>query len=236
MKTYSINRRNINFTLFLFSTLFLLLSCDKADELPTIKDIDGNKYHYVTIGSQIWLVENLKTTHFSNGDPISIVKDNNAWSTLTSAACCFYDNDTINTSTFGYLYNWYAVNDSRGIAPDGWRVANKDDWEKLFNYVGGIDVASAMLKETGTKNWDKPNEGATNKFGFTALPGGTRYYNSGVYGYLGYDGYWWTSTESSDLTAWFACMNAETTTAQLGEFSRKKGGLSIRCVKDKINQ
>lgn len=228
MKTFKGNSPKI-LALIFFSSLFLL-SCDKGDELPTIKDIDGNKYHYVTIGSQMWLVENLKTTHFSNGDPILIVKDNNTWSTLTSAACCFYDNDTINTSSFGYLYNWYAVNDSRGIAPEGWRVANKDDWEKLYNYVGGIDIASAMLKEAGTKNWDKPNEGATNKFGFTALPGGFRDHLGKFY-YKGYDGAWWTSSDYDEITAWYFMMNAETTVLGIG-YPRKKNGLSIRCVKD----
>lgn len=231
MKTY-FSHRNIIIAFSFFS--LGLTSCDKKDDLPTIRDIDGNMYHYVTIGSQMWLVENLKTTHFLNGDPIPIVMDKDSWKVLETGAYCFYDNDSLNVSEYGYLYNWHAVNDSRGLAPSGWRIATIDDWRTLIDYLGGELISSGKLKEKGTAHWDKPNEGASNEFGFTALPGGFRDYIGNFY-HQGYDGIWWSSTSYDDITAWFVRMNAETISIGIGYAGRKKEGMAIRCVKDKDN-
>jgi uncharacterized protein (TIGR02145 family) len=141
-------------------------------ETNTVTDIDGNIYHTVTIGTQVWMVENLKTTKYRNGDPIPNVTGN-AWAALTTGAYCWYNNDAATyKATYGALYNWYAVADSRNIAPTGWHVPTDAEWTTLTTFLGGESVAGGKLKETGTNHWTSPNTGATNETGFTALPGG----------------------------------------------------------------
>ena len=152
----------------------------------TFTDIDGNVYHAVVIGTQTWMVENLKTTKYSNGDPIPT-----AVTSLTPGAYCMYNNDAVTyKADYGALYNWYAVADSRNIAPAGWHVPTKTDWTTLTDYLGGESVASGKLKENGSSHWLTPNTGATNSSGFTALPGGFyNYYYDNSYG-VGLRGYW----------------------------------------------
>jgi uncharacterized protein (TIGR02145 family) len=161
------------------------------DDPATVTDIDGNVYNTVKIGNQLWLAENLKVTRYSNGDPIPKVTDNAQWESLTTGAYCEYMNDSSNASIYGYLYNWYAVNDSRGLAPKGWHVHTSNEWGIMQEHLGHN---GGKLKETGTNNWEHPNEGATNESGFSALPGGFRDLN-GVFGGMGYTAFFWTSTE-----------------------------------------
>jgi len=204
--------------------------CKKDDgDKNTVKDIDGNVYHTVTIGTQVWMVENLKVTHFRNGDAIPEVTDN-SWNNLGTIAYCNYENtrnkDTI--ATYGRLYNWYAVHDSRNIAPSGWHVPADDEWTKLTEYLGGESIACAKLQETGTLHWlNNNNEGATNETGFTALPGGRRHHTD-EFGFMREYGYWWSTTEHLTSFAWYRFMD--------WNFDRKydyKGnGFSVRCVKD----
>ena len=155
-----------------------------------VTDIDGNVYQTVTIGTQVWMAENLKVIHYRNGDAIPNVTDSTEWSNLTTGAYCNYDNDANNATTYGRLYNWYAVNDSRNIAPTGWRVPTEDEWTILSVYLGGRTVAGGKLKETGTTHWISPNTGATNETGFTALPGGIRVSSTCIA--IGIYGYWWS--------------------------------------------
>lgn len=134
--------------------VFLMLgnSCKKDNSInylpTTVSDADGNVYHTIAIGPQIWMAENLKTTKFRNGDPIPNITDVTAWENLTSGAYCYYRNDIVNITTFGMLYNWYAVNDSRNIAPTGWHVPSDAEWSTLRSWLGGVTVAGGKLKST----------------------------------------------------------------------------------------
>ena len=170
--------------------LFTLVSCSKKDDpfnqvnnqnAATVTDIDGNVYHTVTIGTQTWMVENLKTTRYRNGEAIPNITDNASWAALITCAYCDYNNIPSNSITYGKLYNWYAVNDSRNIAPMGWHVSTDAEWTTLTTFLGGTSIAGGKLKENGTIHWNSPNVGATNETGFSALPGGYRL-NSGFYG------------------------------------------------------
>ena len=147
-------------------------SCKKADETRTsLTDIDGNDYKTVTIGTQVWMVENLKTTKYNDGTAIPNITDNTSWAALTTGAYC----DNINTpsisTTYGRLYNWYAVDNNAGtkvasnggknVCPTGWHVPSDAEWTTLTTYLGGESVAGGKLKETGTTHWQSPNTGVS---------------------------------------------------------------------------
>lgn len=209
------------------------ISCKKndndTDNQNTITDIDGNIYHSVNIGSQIWLIENLKTTHYQNGDSITNVKDKNQWGNLTSDAYCDYNNDTNYVKIYGHLYNWYAVNNKK-ICPVGWHVPSDSELKILCNYLGGDSVAGGKLKEAGTVHWLSPNTDATNESGFTGLPIGRRY-NDGTYSALGLYGYWWSTSET--LGEYAYCLHLENQKAKAFHFALyKKNGFSVCCIKD----
>ncbi len=136
-------------------------------------DYDRNYYHTITIGTQIWLKENFKGTHYANGDAIVNVIDQTAWANQTSGAYCYYDNDPENGKVYGALYNWYAATDSR-ILIVGYHTPSYDEWDVLRNYLGGENVAGAKMKEIGIYHWNASNNGVTNSSGFSGLPGGER--------------------------------------------------------------
>ncbi|NQT26384.1 PKD domain-containing protein [candidate division KSB1 bacterium] len=167
-----------------------------AQETGTVTDIDGNVYQTVKIGVQWWMAENLKVTHYNNGDAIPNVTDNTEWDNLTSGAYCNYNNDVTNIATYGRLYNFYTVKDARGIAPNGWHVSTEGDWEVLAHYLGGAaNEAGGKLKEAGFAHWNYPNNGATNESGFTALPAGMRW--NGSFKNLGGKTLYWSTVTSS---------------------------------------
>jgi uncharacterized protein (TIGR02145 family) len=199
----------------------------KNEKVGTVTDIDGNVYHTVTIGTQVWMVENLKITKYRNGDAIPNVTDSTAWYHLTTGAYCNYNNDINNATTYGRLYNWYTVNDSRKIAPTGWHVPTDAEWTTLTDYLGN---AGGKLKETGTAHWNSPNTGATNETGFTALPGGYRIYN-GTFRSIGNYGNWWSSTENTTDYAWSRDMGCSHSYVYRTSFI-KIPGYSVRCVRD----
>jgi uncharacterized protein (TIGR02145 family) len=154
-----------------------------------VKDVDGNVYHTVTIGTQVWLAEDLKTTRYNDGTPIAYVTDTAEWGSLHSGAYCWANNDGSNKSVYGALYNWYTT-DLGKLCPVGWHVSSNSDWERLVDNCGGWEIAGGKLKEAGTAHWASPNVGATNEFGFTALPAGGRSCD-GKFSILGQDlGYW----------------------------------------------
>lgn len=216
--------------------------CVKDVEDSTVTDIDGNVYQTVTIGSQVWMMENLKVTHYRNGDPIPNVTDGGTWGGLTTGAYCNYNNDQGYVATYGRLYNWYAVADSRNIAPAGWHVPTDEEWKQLEMYLGmsqaqadtedwrGTDEGG-KLKEAGTTHWASPNTGATNESGYTALPGGIRYYDGSNFDHIGYDAIFWSLTDISTTFAWYRILSFGE--SQVGRApTSKKGGFSVRCVKD----
>jgi uncharacterized protein (TIGR02145 family) len=198
----------------------------------TMTDLEGNEYKTITIGTQTWMVENLRTAKYRDGTEIPNVTDNMEWVYLTTGAYCNYQNtkraDSI--ATYGMLYNWYAVNDAHNIAPTGWHVATDAEWTTLTTYLGGESVTGGKLKEIGTTHWASPNAGATNQTGFTALPSGFRLID-GSFSNMDYYGYWWSATEYNTYRAWRH--NAYTNFGYFyRDYSQKENGYSVRCVRD----
>jgi uncharacterized protein (TIGR02145 family) len=214
----------------------LFTDCKKDDDIAPIlfntsifygstTDQNGNTYKTVTIGTQVWMAENLRTTNYRNGDPIPNVTDATSWDNLKTGAYCYYDNNNKYINVYGFLYNWYAVTDSRNLAPAGWHVPTTDEWEVLSNFLGGASYwwMEKKLREAGGNHWIYSID-ATNESGFTALPGGMRIRwtatsglpikQSSRYLFLGEGYYLWiqTSSGSFDITP--------------------NSGKSIRCVKD----
>ncbi len=198
--------------------------------LPTtITDIDGNVYHAVSIGTQVWMVENLKTTRYNDGTYIPLVTDDDIWISLTSDAYCWSNNDPDNKNPYGALYNWYAVNTGK-LAPTGWHVPTDADWNTLINFAGGTVTAGGNLKETGTDYWSPPNTGATDEYGFTALPGGYRSSANGTFVNLSYYGVWWSATGTIGSIGRLLLENT-TATADYNHDIQTQG-FSVRCIMD----
>lgn len=198
----------------------------------TVTDIDGNVYHTVRIGTQVWMVENLKTTKYRDGTPIRKVTDNSTWFGINYyGAYCDYNHDQDKGQTYGHLYNWYAATDSRNIAPEGFHVPSDADFLILANFLGGVDVAGGKIKEAGYTNWLRPNTGATNETGFNAIPGGAC--SSDGFTLMGEKSGWWTTSEAAEGEAFIrytAYYNSGLNTKNLN----KLNGNSIRCVKDDV--
>ena len=197
----------------------------------------------VTICNQIWTTNNLDVTTYRNGDAIPQVTDATAWINLTTGAWCYYNNDPANGTIYGKLYNWYAVNDPRGLAPQGWHVPSDAEWNKLVKCIDpSADTAcqqgctqsvtaGGAMKETGSSHWQSPNFGATNSSGFAGLPGGYRYYGgpfSPFYA-IGNNGYWWSSTD--DSAAWIRNLYYSGSNVNRN-LEAKTNGFSVRCLRD----
>lgn len=182
----------------------------------------------VTIGSQIWMKKNLNVSRYRNGDVIPQVTDPVQWANLTTGAWCYNTNLSSNGAVYGKLYNWYAVNDPRGLAPVGYHIPSTPEWLVLMQTLGGINYSAGKMKATTL--WKYPNTGATNESGFTALPGGNRH-EDGSFVETGYNGFWWHTTidalDAPNIEGVFY-------NSALGYdwFYSKKGGLSVRCIKD----
>ena len=231
--------------------VFLLTSCgdDKSTEPEqplTVTDIDGNVYQTVKIGNKVWMAENLKVTHYRNGDPIPNVVERSAWTALSTGAYCNYDNDTAIAAVYGRLYNWYAIDDSRNITPAGWHVATEEEWQQLEVSIG-ISPATAdslgkhgtdeggKLKEVDTTHWRSPNTGATNESGFTALPGGGRDVTLDFLA-LYECSFFWSTEEYVGVPygrALYRTMWYDESYISCDSYD-KKDGFSVRCVKDQL--
>jgi uncharacterized protein (TIGR02145 family) len=209
--------------------LFAGLACPEA---PTVTDIDGNVYRTVQIGGQCWTAENLRTSTYANGVPIPNVTDGNQWGDLpTTGAWVHYENNASYENPYGKLYNWYAVLDPRNVCPTNWHVPTDGEWTVLTDYLGGESVAGGKMKSTGTQYWQDLNTGATNESGFSGLPGGFRYYSNGTFNFLGYNGYWWSASESGAENAWYRTLS--TYNAGIYRYSiNKRDGFSVRCLRD----
>ena len=211
--------------------MILLTSCKKDNNDPdTISDIDGNVYHTVTIGTQVWLKENLKTTRLNNGTVISLETADANWEALISPGYCWYNNDEAATGkTYGALYNYAAVTSGK-LCPTGWHIPSFDEWATLRDFVGGEDEAGGSLKETGISHWNSPNTGATDEVGFTALPSGERYEDGG-FNYLGINNNFWTTTIGPGTDPYGVRLYNNSTIFHMSEFHKGRG-LSVRCIKD----
>ncbi|MFZ9743091.1 MAG: FISUMP domain-containing protein [Chitinophagaceae bacterium] len=206
----------------LFSKLFV-----KSDNVELVPD----SFETCTIGDMIWMSRNLRVDTFVNGDVIPEAKTKNEWVRAAkdgNPSWCYYENDSRNDSLYGKLYNWYAVNDPRGLAPSGWRIATNRDWERAANYLGGVNQAGKMMKNNiGWKFDDNSNNLST----FKATPGGYRKANDGAFIRLGMYGYWWTADSKSKKNAVNRGMEYNKNLLNEGSYS-KGGGFSVRCLKD----
>jgi uncharacterized protein (TIGR02145 family) len=226
-------KKSILFSRLSLLTLLIILihSCKKNDD-NSIKDADGNVYTSVTIGTQVWMVENLKTTKYRNGDLIGTTTPAtlDISSELAPKYQWAYYGDESNVNAYGRLYTWYAVTDTRNVCPTGWHVPTDAEWTTLTTYLGGDSVAGGKLKETGITHWTTPNTGATNETGFTALPSGYRYLDGSINN-SGLIGFWWSSTEYSATDAYFSFMICYFSTLRR-LYDNKKYGFSVRCLLD----
>ena len=213
--------------IFVFAVLAIYsIKC----QTQTVTDIDGNVYNTVTIGTQVWMVENLKVTHFNNGDSVPNVKDNMTWFNLKSGAYCDYINIPDSSTTYGRIYNWYAVNDTRSLCPQSWHVPANTEWTKLTTFLGGESIAGGKLKEAGTLHWNAPNTGATNESGFTALPAGGRGDNGQFFG-IGQYSTWYSSTEVTGGYSWHRGVSYTNNEVTSGN-GPGMYGFSVRCIRD----
>jgi uncharacterized protein (TIGR02145 family) len=208
----------------------------------TVTDIDGNVYKTVKIGDQTWMAENLKVTHYRNGDPIPTGFSDEEWASLNVGAYCFYDDDPSNLKVYGNLYNWYAIEDDRGVCPDGFHVPSNKEWMELVRHLGltfEFDDFGDIGTDQGSQlagNADLWNSGCLKKTsvfgssGFNALPGGYRGF-CGSYSTIGSFGLFWSSTASFSSVAWLYTFNCnDLSVGKSSEYMRS--GYSIRCVKD----
>jgi uncharacterized protein (TIGR02145 family) len=194
-----------------------------GNELSFTTAIPGDK-----IDTIAWMLHNLDVTTYSNGDTIPEVKDPTVWGSLTTGAWCYYNNDSTNNSSYGKLYNWYAVNDSRGLAPAGWHLASKDDWSAMVNSLGGDPEAGGKLKSTNL--WLSPNTGASNITGFNGTPGGYRS-EFGNFALLGANAFWWTSKEHDGTTGVERSLGYDYKDCYMFYYD-KHCGMSVRCLRN----
>ena len=207
--------------------------------IGTVTDIDGNIYNTITLGTQVWMVENLKTTRYRDGSLIPNVTDNTAWTNATSGAYCDYDNNPANSVDYGRLYNLYAVKDSRNLAPAGWHIPHAGEWNTLMNYLGGGGIAGGRMKESGFTHWDSPNTGADNSSLFTGLGSGSRNYGGSFFN-LKRRAVWWSSSSSYSGSPSFPFIHAIILDFSYANWSMQQGsigggtayGYAVRCIKD----
>ena len=226
----------------IFLVLFVLVLCGCGDAPPTI---DGYTYKTVKIGDQEWFAENLRTTVYANGDEIPYSRTDESWTIQYMGMRCPYAHDEESSARYGQLYNWYAVDDARGLCPNGWHVPSDKDWQKLEVFLGfsiadvsiGGDRGSGELG-IGTKlkasgGWEEDGNGI-DEFGFGAFPGGRRHYRNGSFENAGYFGYWWSSSPISGGAKWQgAWYRSLTLSPVISRYSSEpRFGFSVRCLRD----
>ncbi|UCD94295.1 MAG: fibrobacter succinogenes major paralogous domain-containing protein, partial [Candidatus Zixiibacteriota bacterium] len=203
---------------------------DEPKSADTVFDIDGNAYTTVTIGTQVWLAENLRVTRCRNGHKLPYVSDDTAWSTCPGGAYCWYNDDSTTTQPFGALYNFEAAVESCGLCPEGWHVPTESEWLSLIAFLGGDEIAGGKLKEEGAVHWRHPNIGATDESGFHGLPEGGRGQISGC-GEIGEYATWWSSTPYDSTYAWHYGLYRRSAKMRYNP-GHRASGFSIRCIKD----
>ncbi len=209
------------FSLVLSFVLSAFISCTGQQQKETVQ-----------IGEQVWMVRNLDVDHFRNGDRVPEVKSLAEWLKAGEEgqpAWCYYQNDPEKGKVYGKLYNWHAVMDPRGLAPEGYHVPSKEEWTALIEAIGG-EEGGGKLKEDGTEHWSVPNEGATNEAGFTALGTGIRNTRRDFIALTHY-GYWWSTTEKDEETAWYMSLGFSYKETDM-YYTNKKSGVAVRCIKD----
>ena len=220
-------------SLFLITAELLKYKPAPKEKLVVKQDNTG-PIKTVTIGTQVWMAENLKVSKYSDGTTIPNITDNTQWQNNTTGAWAYFNNDAANNAKYGKLYNWYTVsktsNGNKNVCPTGWHVPTDAEWTVLTDYLGGESVAGGKMKEVGTSNWNYPNTDATNTSLFTGLPGGGRNDN-GSYDDIGDYGFWWSSSEFNTYAAWNRYLDTNNGNANSYN-SDKRIGLSVRCLRD----
>ncbi len=196
----------------------------------TVTDIDGNVYKTIQIGTQIWMAENLRVSRYQNGDLIPNITDCNEWKNSQNGAWSNYDNNPTYDANYGKLYNWYAVDDKRGLAPEGWHIPSNEEWNILVENIGGKKNAGGKLKAVGENIWKKPNLGASNEIGFSSLPCGLRSF-SGIFSSLGSYGFYWTANDYGDRQAYYSYLFYDSCNMH-NSISNIQFGLSVRCIRN----
>ena len=245
--------RSFSFLSFISIVIFFTFnsSCTDPEDNPdgssvgTVKDIDGNQYKTIKIGTQVWMTENLKTTRYNDGTDIPNVISNTQWSNLTTGAYCNYDNLESNATKYGRLYNWHAVSTGK-LAPAGWHVPTDVEWTILENYLianghnyDGTKVENKIAKSlASTTDWQLSSTKGTpgiypegnNSTGFSALPAGYRNY-VGTFSNIGNYGLWWSSIEDGSSLAWYRHLTSNN--VALGRLNGNEGyGFSVWCIRD----
>ena len=203
----------------------------KGDNIKFQVKASGEYIETVFIGNQEWTKINLDVSKYRNGDIIPEVKDPKEWSKLTTGAWCYYNNDNETGKIYGKLYNWYAVNDSRGLAPEGFHIPNNHEWATLTSFLGGVEIAGCKMKEAGYSHWNEPNVGANDSSGFKALAGGYRYKNGILTDGMGYFGFWWSSNNYEQNQAISNVLYTNNKIIGIN-YDNKNCGFSVRCIKD----
>ncbi len=214
----------------LIISLFSILGC-KPGSLEIIKDIDGNCYRTLQIGSQVWMIDNLKVSRYRNGDSIPFIINDSLWAGTFSGATTVYMNNYELIKEFGLLYNWYAVSDARNIAPEGWRIPTKDDWEILIGYLGGYNLAGKALKNGAETFWLHKFSDTISNCGFSLMPGGYRNGLNGNFHTMASNGYYWSANESFEFFSWTKRVYSGFANPYREPVNRNFG-LSVRCIKE----
>lgn len=218
--------RSTNLILLAFTLFCMGLTGLQAQ---TVTDADGNIYPITTIGKQVWMADNLKTTKYNDGKPIPLVADEKKWEALKTPGFCWLNNDISNKDIYGGLYNWYAAN-TKKLCPKGWHVPTDTEWGTMITFLGDENTAGDKLKETGTDHWKSTYNTATNDFDFTALPGGMRY-ETGIFPLFAHSyAVWWSAT-GSGTDAWNRGLYFNSSRTYKGH-EPMKIGFSVRCIKD----
>ena len=248
--------------LFFLTISTFLTACQKSNDSGggnnnnnpgTVTDASGNIYPTVTIGTQTWMAENLRTTKYTDGTDIPVVTSNTQWSTnwnngttLKQPMMCWYNNDqaTYTANKFGALYNWYAINPAtngnKNVCPTGWHIPTDAEWNILIANLDptynptaiGLQstIAGGKMKSTGTQYWLSPNTGATNSSGWSGLPCGNRG-STGVFLNIEYVGYWLSATDTNTNFVWTRYLY-HSNMIVYRDYYNKAGGFSVRCIKD----
>ncbi len=209
--------------IIILTVLYAVFSGSTADNADS-------SYKTIKINDQEWMAENLNAGFFRNGDPIPEAKTDAEWFQAGKEgkpAWCYYENKIENGNRYGRLYNWYAVNDLRCLAPVGWHVSSDAEWRLVTDFLGGEDAAGTKMKSN--YGWNTDGNG-TNESRFTGLPGGCRDLN-GKFSGIGIIGFWWSSTEKDKSLAWYRCIDLSPYYVYRTNYY-KQNGLSVRCIKD----
>lgn len=237
MNIYFNNRPAVQYPINSIDTI--TYSINQAICPSVVNDTDGNIYNVIQIGTQCWMKENLNTTHYRDGSIIPCGLNNSTWSNANYGACSNYNNDTALGAVYGKLYNTYVAQHTPSVCPQGWHVPDLNDWKELYKFIDTAmsstsysSLVGSGIKEVGLTHWASPNVGATNYWGFTALPGGKRN-GSGVFNELNTNGYFWTSSfDSYTSDAYYRKLFYDISTILGGSESNYNIGYSIRCIKD----